>query len=193
MARGISMATRKELVDVLVKRYRAASRREKSQILDEFSAVTAYHRKHAVRVLGKPSSGSEPTAPSQRRIYHDAVREALIVVWEAADRICGKRLKVVLPEMLSAMEYHGRLSLDCEVGTKLVAASAATTIGSSVLSEQRRVLGRDHDPRRVHRSSEKSAFARSATGTMLRPASSRWTSLLTMAVQAPVAAFTRWC
>ena len=28
-----------------------------------------------------------------RRIYDEAVREAVIVVWEAADRICGKRLK----------------------------------------------------------------------------------------------------
>jgi hypothetical protein len=31
------------------------------------------------------------------RIYDEAVREALVVLWEAADRICGKRLKAILP------------------------------------------------------------------------------------------------
>ena len=35
-----------------------------------------------------------PAAPKLgRRIYSEAVRQALVVLWEAADRICGKRLK----------------------------------------------------------------------------------------------------
>ena len=37
------------------------------------------------------------------------MREALIVLWEAADRICGKRLKATLPRLISAMEGHGHL------------------------------------------------------------------------------------
>src|SRR5438045_6712125 len=37
-----------------------------------------------------------------RRIYDEAVREALIVVWEASDRICGKRLRPLLPILLEA-------------------------------------------------------------------------------------------
>ena len=31
-----------------------------------------------------------------RRVYDEAVRKAVIVVWEASDRICGKRLKAAL-------------------------------------------------------------------------------------------------
>jgi hypothetical protein len=31
------------------------------------------------------------------RRYGDAVREALIVVWEASDRVCSKRLKPLEP------------------------------------------------------------------------------------------------
>ena len=126
MARGISMATRKEIVEALGHRYRSAPRAEKCRILDEFIALTGYHRKHAVRVLRSASSGPAPAGPSRRRVYDEAVREALVIVWEAADRICGKRLKVILPEMLAALERHGRLCLDCEVRTKLLAASAAT-------------------------------------------------------------------
>ena len=61
-----------------------------------------------------------------RRIYDEAVREALIVVWEASDRICGKRLRPLLPILLEAMERHGHLHLVPEVRTRLLAMSAAT-------------------------------------------------------------------
>jgi hypothetical protein len=78
------MATRDELVREVSERYGRASREERGRILDEFTAVTGLHRKHAVRLLrgGAPSrqSGSRPG----RRVYDVAVREALIVVWEAS-------------------------------------------------------------------------------------------------------------
>jgi hypothetical protein len=59
-------------------------------------------------------------------VYDEAVQEALIVVWEAADRICGKRLKEVLPQFVQAMEQHGYLHLDPGVRERLLSASAAT-------------------------------------------------------------------
>src|SRR6267143_2005814 len=61
-----------------------------------------------------------------RRVYDEAVREALIVVWEASDRICGKRLRPLLPILVEAMEQHGHLQLVPEVRTGLLAISAAT-------------------------------------------------------------------
>jgi hypothetical protein len=61
-----------------------------------------------------------------RRIYDDAVREALIVLWEASDRVCGKRLKPPLPVLVSALERHGHLRLDEAVRQKLFATSAST-------------------------------------------------------------------
>jgi hypothetical protein len=54
------------------------------------------------------------------------VREALIVVWEASDRICGKRLRPLLPILVEAMERHGHLQLVPEVRARLLAMSAAT-------------------------------------------------------------------
>jgi hypothetical protein len=54
------------------------------------------------------------------------VREALIVIWEASDRICGKRLRPLLPILVEAMERHGHLQLPPEVRTRLLAISAAT-------------------------------------------------------------------
>jgi hypothetical protein len=52
--------------------------------------------------------------------------ETLIVTWEAADRICGKRLKAVLPDFVEAMERHNHLKLDPEVRQRLLSASAST-------------------------------------------------------------------
>lgn len=86
----IKLATRRELTTAIGQRYQAADRSSKKTILDEFTKVTGYHRKHAIRVLS-----TQPTIrrqrPAVRRIYQEAVKETLIVLWEAADRICGKR------------------------------------------------------------------------------------------------------
>ncbi len=125
MGRRISMTTREELLKVLGIRYRMSSREEKGRILDEFTAVTGYHRKHAVRLLGREQN-PKPGGHVGRRVYDEAVLEALHVVWETADRICGKRLKAVLPSLVESMERHGHLSLDSEVKERLLAISPAT-------------------------------------------------------------------
>ncbi len=57
----------------------------------------------------------QPDKRIGRRIYDESVREVLIVVWETADRICGKRLKAVLPSLVESMERHGHLRLEDEV------------------------------------------------------------------------------
>ncbi len=109
--RVVSMETRDEVLAVLAGRYEGASRQDRGRILDELVALTGHHRKHAARVLrsGKPTARTGPRPG--RRLYDDAARQALIVVWEAADRICGKRLKELLPTLLDAMVRHGHLGL----------------------------------------------------------------------------------
>jgi len=131
MDNKISTQTKAELVGVLGQRYRESSKMTKTQILDEFIAVSGYHRKHAIRLLScKTDNASRQNNLSEvchsRRIYDEAVKETLIVTWEAADRICGKRLKAILPDLVDAMERHGHLNLDPEVRKKLFKVSAAT-------------------------------------------------------------------
>jgi hypothetical protein len=122
----ISMATRDELVVALAGRYASSNRKERGRILDEFVAVSGLHRKHAMRLLraGQPGRRSGPRPA--RRLYNDAVREALIVLWEASDRVCGKRLRPLVPILVEAMERHGHLQLAPEVRAGLLAMSAAT-------------------------------------------------------------------
>lgn len=93
-------------------RYRSGSRVEKCRIVDEFVAVTGYHRNHAIRLLKLGRMARPAVAWAQPRRYGNAVAEALVVLWEASDRVCGKRLNALIPTLLSALERHGHLQLD---------------------------------------------------------------------------------
>ena len=141
---------KQELLATIRDRYRASSKREKSRILDEFIAVTGHHRKHGIRLLGQSSDDGEqqPAVKKGRRIYDEAVRQALIVVWEAADRICGKRLKAALPHLVESMERRGHLNLDPGVRQRLLSASAATL--DRLLQPIRTPAGRKLRRRRHH-------------------------------------------
>ncbi len=86
------MATRDELVAVVAERYARSTRKDRGRILDEFGAMTGLHRKHAMRLL-RCGMRSEQSGPRlRRRVYDDAVREALVppVIDSAVDlRIDG--------------------------------------------------------------------------------------------------------
>ena len=129
------MATRKELLAAVATRYRAASAREKARILDEFTAVTGYHRKHAIRLLRSDGPVARSKA-ARNRLYNEAVRQALIILWEASDRLCGKRLKAAIPTLVVAMERHGHLDLHPAVKELLLRISAASI--DRLLSETRK-------------------------------------------------------
>jgi hypothetical protein len=119
------MTTRKELVAALQLRYRSATFGDRIRILDEFVALTGYHRKHAIRLL-REDPGAAKGTHERNRLYDEAVRQALTVLWEAADRVCGKRLKALIPKLVDALERHGHLDLDPVIKDKLLKVSAAT-------------------------------------------------------------------
>ena len=69
----------------------------------------------------------EVGSPRERRGRYDATtKDALTALWEASDRVCGKRLKVMIPTLLPALEQHGRLTLDEADRARVLAISAAT-------------------------------------------------------------------
>ena len=111
----VSMTTRDELVAAIRDRYARSGRQEKSRILDELVAIAKIHRKHAQRLLRTTKARRRSDPRPGRRIYDEAVRESLVLLWEASDRICGKRLKFLLPVLLESMERHGHINLAPEV------------------------------------------------------------------------------
>lgn len=101
------MGARREVVSAVMERYRSAERAEKGRILDALCATTGWHRKHAVRTLRQRETvgSGEVEAPRERkRRYGATIKDAMTALWEASDRVCGKRLKVMIPILLPALE-----------------------------------------------------------------------------------------
>ena len=129
MARKISMGARREVLLAVAERYRSVERAEKGCILDELCATIGWHRKHAVRALRQRDSVAlnKVGGPRERRRrYAATIKDALTALWEASDRVCGKRLKVMIPTLLPALERHGRLQLAELDRDRVLAVSAAT-------------------------------------------------------------------
>jgi len=123
------MGARREVMSAVMERYRSATRAEKGRILDALCATTGWHRKHAVRALRRRATvgPGEVGAPQERkRRYCATIKDALTALWEASDRVCGKRLKVMIPTLLPALEQHGRLRLGQADRDRVLAISAAT-------------------------------------------------------------------
>lgn len=127
------MSTRKELISATKLRYRTGTPAEKRTILEEFVGLTGYHRKHAIRILNQTNKLTE--RKPRDRTYDEAVKQALVLLWEAGDRLCGKRLKAQIPILIEALERYGKLSLDPAVKTKLLQISASSI--DRVLSDTR--------------------------------------------------------
>ncbi len=99
----------------LKKRYKKANKKNKSLILDEFCKTSGYHRKHAVRLLGKSprkSKDNHADGRGRKRTYEpDSVLTPLKKIWLATDQMCGKRLKAAMSMWLPFYEsYYGKIS-----------------------------------------------------------------------------------
>ncbi len=122
----LSSQTRHELIQQMVPRYREASASQKGVLLDEITATTGYARRYAMWLLNHPQEGKHaPTRRRQRR-YGPEVQHALFLAWQAANRICSKRLMPFLPTLIEALEGHDHLHLTEACRTQLLSMSAAT-------------------------------------------------------------------
>jgi hypothetical protein len=88
MMRRISMAMRDELAAAIAGRYAQGDRAERGRTLDEFTAVTGFYRKHAMRLRhgriypGKSSWGGRHACSLTERAFahpahHFVLQEAL--------------------------------------------------------------------------------------------------------------------
>lgn len=118
--------SRAELANAIRARYRSATGGQKRKILDEFIAVTGYHEKSAIRALNVEPTTKRRQTRNRPSLYDEAARAALIVLWEASDRVCGKRLRALLPILLPALERNGHLHLHEPMRQKILVMSAST-------------------------------------------------------------------
>ena len=140
----MSTTARDELVGALARRYAVGTRAEKTRILDEFQAVTGFHRKHAMRVLRSCATRRRVAGKAGRRIYDGR-----------GPRRAGDSLGGVGPDLRQAPEGadtdtgggdgtarpSGHLRLGPEIRAGLLAMSAAT-IDRSLRKVRERAGGR---------------------------------------------------
>jgi hypothetical protein len=108
-------------------RYRSLSRTGKQMLLNELQALTGYHRKSLLRRLNQQPDQRQTSLRGQhRRRYGPEVVEALVPLWEASDRLCGKRLHALLPQLVESLEHHGHLQLEQSVRAGVLSMSSAT-------------------------------------------------------------------
>ena len=131
----MSAKSRDELLAAIRPQYLESSLSGKKELLDGFVAATGYNRKYATTLLSK---GIQRTGyPKDRsRNYDKDVVEALITLWNTANRICSKRLIPFLPSLITSMERSGHLELSKEVKNKLLSISSATA--DRLLKHERR-------------------------------------------------------
>ena len=116
----------KEYTDTMKRRYTCASKSEKGALLDEFVEVTGYHRKSAVRLLSGSGRNGRSSNRGRPSVYSVEMKGALRSVWEASDRLCGKRLAPFAAELAQRLAEHGELRVSEEVMEQLSRVSAST-------------------------------------------------------------------
>jgi hypothetical protein len=125
---GISMSrVDDKYLKLLRSRYRAASKKEKGVILDEFVKTTGYSRKHAIALLnGKRDYVKEAIRRPRSRLYGAGLVSPLLVLVDLFDGICSKRLRAAMDVELPRLYESGFLQPSPEVYGKLMQISPAS-------------------------------------------------------------------
>jgi hypothetical protein len=129
----------REYVQAIRGRYLQASKEEKGKMLDEFTKVTGLHRKAAIRLLhrpGQPGAGKRRGRPAMYKTVMQPLRD----IWEASDRLCSRRLRPFIPEMVKVLRQHGEQQIDAPTEAKLCRMSPSTI--DRLLRPCRKVGGR---------------------------------------------------
>lgn len=112
---------RRIYLETIRARYRKSTKKQKSDILNEFCEVCGYERKYAIRILwGMVNPRSQ--RPGPKRVYRHQVIPHLLYFWNALNRCCSKKMKQAIPLWLPFY----REAIDPETKAQLLAMSPAT-------------------------------------------------------------------
>ena len=123
----MSLKSKRELLEAVRTRYLKANKAGKQKILDEFTSVTGYHRKHAIRVLkNQVQNHFKRKTKTYPALYRGEVVQALEQIWEIYGRICSKRLQPYLPEAIRVLERCQEIELCKDTKDLLLKISSAS-------------------------------------------------------------------
>lgn len=107
----VKMATKKEYITTVRKRYKEAeSRREKTLIINEVVANLNKDRKHIIKILnGKYYRKKKRRHKTRPEIYPYKLNVPLKIIWEAGGKKCSKNLKPQIPELIKKLEQFDEI------------------------------------------------------------------------------------
>lgn len=138
----MSPRSKREYAEAVFLRYKRASRKEKTRILDEFCATCGYHRKYAIRLLRgfKRFTKPKPKKRGRRPLYHsEAILNPLKRIWLAANLPCSKRLKAILPLWLPGYAgYFEPLSIEVIKALKRISPATIDRLLTPIRTDYKR-------------------------------------------------------
>lgn len=114
-------------LEQLQSRYRKASKKERTTILDEVVKTTGYHRKYVIALLnGKRERVQGPIRRPRRRVYGAEEADAIMILAGLFDDICSKLLRAAMDVELPRLYEAGVIQVSPECYAKLMRVSPST-------------------------------------------------------------------
>ena len=141
---GLTMKEKNSVAKEVAMRYALAEKNEKTKILNEFTRLTGYARKYAIRKLrglarvhkwrwnGRERTGVKAVPPPKRRKrgrkrkYGDDVRKSLSLIWRMFNMMCGQRLAPLIRENIDQIAAEPSFCVTADVRAKLARIGSAT-------------------------------------------------------------------
>lgn len=121
----MTATSRKELVQSLKQKYLNSDLITKTELIESVIQATGYSRKHVIYLFNH-LAGKKSKPKARKKALSQEAFEALVFVWKVFHRICGKRLKPQLAELLANLESNRHLQLSKHAKDELLSISAAS-------------------------------------------------------------------
>ena len=128
----MSLASRREYLQKVKKRYLQALKEDKASMLDEYCANTTLNRKYVIRCLSPrftilTKKKKEEKHPKKKScVYTNKAVYYLNKIWKILDYPCGQRLKPMLAEMIAKLNQFKELIVPEDAAEKLRRISSTT-------------------------------------------------------------------
>jgi hypothetical protein len=136
MRHNMSDGSCREVFELRIPSYQSGSPDERRKILCEVVSLTGYSVKHSIKLLnhGFPLASGERLGRTVT--YDDEVKSALVMLWQASNFLCSKRLVPFIGDLIGNLERHGHLCINGKVRDLLMSLSVSTA--DRLLADARR-------------------------------------------------------
>jgi len=136
MTQKLSLSVKKMLINKIKDKYKKAKKKDKAFIIDDVVELTNYKRKYAIHQLNNIKKViNRNKRNGNNKKYTEEIKEALVKVWYASNKICSKRLAGFLPEMVQIMQDKNHLNLE-DKDKKLLSTISASSIDRLLKTER---------------------------------------------------------